>query len=59
MTTAHSLSRTFAILTTDTVVTLARYSDWADHVLFAAIKQLPAQAIYEKRKTLFGSIIGT
>lgn len=47
------------MLTTETAVMLARYSDWADQVLFAAIKQLPSHAIYETRKTLFGSMIGT
>jgi uncharacterized damage-inducible protein DinB len=48
-----------AVLTTDTAVMLARYNDWADRVLFAAIRTLPERAVYESRKTLFGSMIGT
>lgn len=47
------------MLTTDTTVMLARYSDWADRVLFDAIARLPQDAAYKSRKTLFGSMIGT
>lgn len=47
------------MLTTDTAVMLARYSDWADTVLFEAIAKLPQEAAYSARKTLFGSMIGT
>ena len=47
------------MLTTETAVMLAKYSVWADKVLFDAIKKLPADAVYRKRSTLFGSMIGT
>lgn len=47
------------MLTTDTAVMLARYSDWADQVLFKAMADLPDDAVYRPRQTLFGSMIGT
>lgn len=47
------------MVTTDTAVMLASYSDWADRVLFEAISKLPKDAAYKPRKTLFGSMIGT
>jgi uncharacterized damage-inducible protein DinB len=47
------------MLTTDTAIMLASYNDWADQVLFGAIKKLPEGAVYRKRKTLFGTMIGT
>jgi uncharacterized damage-inducible protein DinB len=47
------------MLTTDTAIMLASYGDWADQVLFGAIKQLPEGAVYRQRKTLFRSMIGT
>ena len=47
------------MLTKDTALMLANYSNWADKVLFEAIGRLPEEAVYQKRKTLFGSMIGT
>lgn len=47
------------MLTTETAVMLANYSDWADQVLFKAMGGLSEEAIYRKRQTLFGSMIGT
>jgi uncharacterized damage-inducible protein DinB len=38
---------------------LARYSDWADRVLFKAMEHLPEGAAYQTRQTLFGSMVGT
>ncbi len=38
---------------------LARYSDWADQVLFEAMASLPEGAIHLERGTLFKSMIGT
>ena len=47
------------MLATDTAVTLARYGDWADQVLFRAMATLPEGAVTQPRQTLFGSMIGT
>jgi uncharacterized damage-inducible protein DinB len=47
------------MLTTETAIMLATYSDWADQVLFKAMKTLPDGAVYKSRNTLFGSMIGT
>ena len=47
------------MLDTDSALMLARYGDWADRVLFAAIGALPGDAASRPRKTLFGSMIGT
>lgn len=47
------------MLTTDTAVMLARYGDWADGILFEAMRDLPDDAVYRSRQTLFGSMIGT
>ena len=47
------------MLTTDTAIMLATYSNWADQVLFKAMERLPEGAIYRKRQTLFGSMVGT
>ncbi len=47
------------MLTTDSLRKLARYSDWADQVLFEAISHLPDAAVYQAGNTLFGSMIGT
>jgi len=38
---------------------LARYSDWADQVLFAAMAALPEGAVSRPRNTLFKSMVGT
>jgi uncharacterized damage-inducible protein DinB len=38
---------------------LARYSNWADQVLFKAMEELPEGAASQTRQTLFGSMIGT
>jgi uncharacterized damage-inducible protein DinB len=38
---------------------LAKYNDWADQTLFAAMAKLPGDTIYAKSKTLFGSMVGT
>jgi uncharacterized damage-inducible protein DinB len=35
------------MLTKDTAVMFARYSDWADQVLFKAIEQLPEGTVYK------------
>lgn len=43
----------------DTFTMLAHYNNWADEVLFEAIKQLPQDSAHLPRETLFGSIIGT
>lgn len=43
----------------ETAVMLARYSDWADQILFKAIEGLPEGAAYKSTPTLFGSMIGT
>ena len=47
------------MLTKDTAVMFARYSDWADQVLFKAIDQLPEGTVYKPVQTLFGSMLGT
>ncbi|KAK7441243.1 hypothetical protein Landi51_10164 [Colletotrichum acutatum] len=48
------------MLTKETAVMLAKYNNWADQVLFAAIqKQLPPGAVYQPRTTLFKSMMGT
>lgn len=47
------------MMTKETVVMLAQYSDWADQVLFKAIGQLPEGAAYRTSQTLFGSMVGT
>jgi uncharacterized damage-inducible protein DinB len=47
------------MLTTETAIMLAHYSNWADHVLFKAMEELPEGAVYQTRQTLFGSMIGT
>ena len=47
------------MLTTDTAIMLATYSDWADQVLFKAMEKLPEGAVYQTRQTLFGTMIGT
>lgn len=47
------------MLTTDTVIMLAKYGNWADQVLFKAIQDLPKEAATKTKKTLFGSMIGT
>ncbi|KAJ5378118.1 uncharacterized protein N7496_005527 [Penicillium cataractarum] len=48
------------MLTTETAVMMAKYNDWADRVLFKSIKeQLPEGAVYQARKTLFKSMVGT
>jgi uncharacterized damage-inducible protein DinB len=46
-------------MTPDTAVMLARYSDWADTVLFDSMKALPAGAASRGTGTLFGSMVGT
>ena len=47
------------MMSKETTVMLAEYSDWADKVLFQAIEQLPDGAAYQTSKTLFGSMVGT
>jgi len=47
------------MLTTDTAIMLATYSNWADQVLFKAMEKLPEGAVYQTRQTLFGSMVGT
>jgi uncharacterized damage-inducible protein DinB len=47
------------MLTTDTAIMLAKYSNWADQVLFKAMRTLPEGAVHQPRQTLFGSMIGT
>lgn len=47
------------MMTKETTVMLARYSDWADQVLFNAMANLPEGAVYKAGSTLFGSMIGT
>lgn len=47
------------MMTTDTALMFARYSDWADQVLFKAIGELPAGAATQPVQTLFGSVLGT
>lgn len=47
------------MLTTNTAVMLANYSNWAYQVLFKAIEVLPKEAVNQTRQTLFGSMIGT
>lgn len=47
------------MITADTAVTLARYNEWADKVLFEAIRALPGDAARTRTSTLFGSMIGT
>ena len=46
-------------MTKATAIMLARYSDWADQVLFKAIEGLPRGAAGMTTQTLFGSMIGT
>lgn len=47
------------MLTTDTAVMLAKYSGWADQVLFKAMESLPEGAATRPCGTLFGSMVGT
>jgi len=47
------------MMTQDTVLMLARYSDWADQILFKAMGDLPAGAVYKMGATLFGSMVNT
>lgn len=47
------------MMTQETTEMLARYSDWADQVLFLAMEQLPEGAATKTSKTLFGSMLGT
>ena len=47
------------MLATDTAVMLAKYSDWADQVLFKAVQSLPEDAAYQQGSTLFKSMVGT
>lgn len=47
------------MMTKETAVMLAEYSDWADQVLFKAMEQLPEGAAYQTGRTLFGSMVGT
>lgn len=47
------------MLTTDTAVMLAKYSDWADRTLFKAMQELPEDAVVRPRQTLFKSMLGT
>ena len=47
------------MMTKATAIMLARYSDWADQVLFKAIEGLPRGAAGMTTQTLFGSMIGT
>ena len=47
------------MMTKETAVMLARYSDWADQVLFKAIEGLPDGALHKSTPTLFGTMIGT
>lgn len=47
------------MMTKETTVMLAQYSDWADQVLFKAMELLPEGAAYQTSQTLFGSMIGT
>lgn len=47
------------MMTMDTIVMLAKYSDWADQTLFKAMQSLPEGAPYRKSETLFGSMVGT
>ncbi|EJN08688.1 DinB family protein [Herbaspirillum sp. YR522] len=47
------------MMTSDTAVMLARYSDWADRVLFEAMGALPEGAIDRQGATLFKSMLGT
>jgi uncharacterized damage-inducible protein DinB len=47
------------MMTRETAVMLARYSGWADQVLFKAIEGLPEGAAHKSTATLFGSMIGT
>lgn len=46
-------------MTLETALMLAKYSDWADQVLFKAMKSLPEGAIYNQTGTLFKSMVGT
>ena len=47
------------MITVETAAMLARYSDWADKVLFRAMESLPEGAIYRESETLFKSMVGT
>lgn len=47
------------MLSRETAVMLASYSDWADQVLFDAIRALPEGAASRPGGGLFGSMIGT
>lgn len=47
------------MMTSDTAVMLAGYSDWADRVLFEAMGELPEGAIDRQSGTLFKSMLGT
>ncbi|OWT63995.1 DinB family protein [Candidimonas nitroreducens] len=47
------------MMTKETVLMLARYSDWADQVLFKAMAGLPAGAVYKVGPSVFGSMVNT
>jgi uncharacterized damage-inducible protein DinB len=47
------------MMTVETAVMLAKYSSWADQVLFKAMESLPEGAIYKESETLFKSMVGT
>lgn len=47
------------MMTKETALMFARYSDWADQVLFKAMDGLPAGAVYKTGTTLFGSMVNT
>lgn len=47
------------MMTQETAAMLARYSDWADQILFRAMEQLPEGAVTKSSPTLFGSMLGT
>lgn len=47
------------MIDTETLSLLAKYSAWADQVLFSALAELPEGAVYRNTGTLFGSMVGT
>lgn len=42
-----------------TLVKLLQYKQWADHLVFDALRSLPEEEILKKRMTTFGNIIRT
>jgi uncharacterized damage-inducible protein DinB len=43
----------------NTLVTLTRYAEWADHKIYDTVARLPPQELVKPQKIIFGSLIRT